>query len=540
MSSGAPGDRAWGLRDYTIRDPYGHRLTFGHHIPASGPPIVIERVDVPVRLETRVASVLRDLAAHKGMSVSSCLEETLLHTFEPYGDGVASPHTRQDLRSHPGAQGKARHRLRRPRELPVRRKRVARRLEFAARYTDAWCSQDPSKVASVLTADGTLTSTSGPPAVGRAAIAGAAHGFMSAFPDLLVRHGPRGRRRRSRDVSLDAHRQPHRPRWNGPSPFVSVGASGGGSAAMVSSPNRSGRSTRQTTTSALRLGGRKERVAMQAHDDGAVPAEGSRPRVETRSTGDAQHRDRSPATAPRHPGWVRISHWILTASVLTLAASGWAILMVHPRLYWGQAGNDLTPALLELPISRNHRHGGWVDRTPLTSDPRGPISASRTYDIFNQNGWARSLHFSLHGGSFSLEPSTCSTGLGAGYFRARMWPARRELAPRHVWRDVLDHLRFKIPAIEANVAVRAVAEGRVHGGRLRRVAARRCERAGDVAGDHRRRAGPAACLRRLPVGADRALRCICRARAVRARARRHGRGVRVQAANAGDDDRRLT
>jgi thiosulfate reductase cytochrome b subunit len=158
----------------------------------------------------------------------------------------------------------------------------------------------------------------------------------------------------------------------------------------------------------------------------------------------------APAAAPRHPGWVRVSHWILTASVLTLAASGWAILMVHPRLYWGQAGNDLTPALLELPISRNHRHGGWVDRTPLTSDPRGPVSASRTYDIFNQNGWARSLHFLaawwlvLAGAVYLL------TGLGAGYFRARMWPARRELAPRHVWRDVLDHLRFKVPAIEAN------------------------------------------------------------------------------------------
>ncbi len=53
-----------------------------------------------------------------------------------------------------------------------------------------------------------------------------------------------------------------------------------------------------------------------------------------------------------HARWVRISHWVLTASVLTLALSGVLILMVHPRLYWGDAGNDLTPALIELPISR--------------------------------------------------------------------------------------------------------------------------------------------------------------------------------------------
>jgi hypothetical protein len=32
------------------------------------------------------------------MTVTSCLEETLLHTFEPLGDGVASPHTKSDLR----------------------------------------------------------------------------------------------------------------------------------------------------------------------------------------------------------------------------------------------------------------------------------------------------------------------------------------------------------------------------------------------------------------------------------------------------------
>lgn len=44
------------------------------------------------------AAALQDLARHKRMSLTSCLEETLLHTFEPLGDGVASPHTKGDLR----------------------------------------------------------------------------------------------------------------------------------------------------------------------------------------------------------------------------------------------------------------------------------------------------------------------------------------------------------------------------------------------------------------------------------------------------------
>ena len=57
----------------------------------------IERVDVSIRLEKRMAALLHDLAAHKHMTVSQCLEETLLHTFERIGDTVASPHTMSTL-----------------------------------------------------------------------------------------------------------------------------------------------------------------------------------------------------------------------------------------------------------------------------------------------------------------------------------------------------------------------------------------------------------------------------------------------------------
>ena len=93
-----PADRPWGFRDYRVRDLDGYVLTFGHRLPEAGPPIEIERVEVTVRLEKRLAALLHDLAAHKHMSLGSCLEETLLHTFEPLGDGVASPHTQRTLR----------------------------------------------------------------------------------------------------------------------------------------------------------------------------------------------------------------------------------------------------------------------------------------------------------------------------------------------------------------------------------------------------------------------------------------------------------
>jgi hypothetical protein len=86
-------DRDYGIRDYGVRDLNGYHLSFGHHIFNAGPPIKIERVDVPVRLEKRLAALLQDLAKHKRMSVTSCLEEMLLHT----NDGVG-PHTETTLR----------------------------------------------------------------------------------------------------------------------------------------------------------------------------------------------------------------------------------------------------------------------------------------------------------------------------------------------------------------------------------------------------------------------------------------------------------
>lgn len=91
-------DEPYGLRDYAVRDLDGYKLAFGHYMLHAGPRVRIERVDVPVRLEKRLAALLQDLAQHKRMSVNSCLEEILLHTCEPYGDGVASPHTERTLR----------------------------------------------------------------------------------------------------------------------------------------------------------------------------------------------------------------------------------------------------------------------------------------------------------------------------------------------------------------------------------------------------------------------------------------------------------
>ena len=59
-------------------------------------------------------------------------------------------------------------------------------IEFAKRYAKAWCSQNPESVAAFYAENGLLSVNDGPPAVGRAAIAEIARGFMRTFPDMVV------------------------------------------------------------------------------------------------------------------------------------------------------------------------------------------------------------------------------------------------------------------------------------------------------------------------------------------------------------------
>jgi thiosulfate reductase cytochrome b subunit len=145
---------------------------------------------------------------------------------------------------------------------------------------------------------------------------------------------------------------------------------------------------------------------------------------------------------PVHARWVRVSHWILAASVLTLAVSGFVILMAHPRLYWGEAGNDLMPALIELPFGPNSGHVDFIDRASIFQDAAGPISANRTTEIFNENGWGRSLHFLA--AWFLVVPGIVYllAGIVGGHFRSHIWPRSNEL-PR-ARRELFDHLRFRI------------------------------------------------------------------------------------------------
>jgi len=68
----------------------------------------------------------------------------------------------------------------------------------------------------------------------------------------------------------------------------------------------------------------------------------------------------------RHSALVRVTHWLTVASFVALLVSGIAILLAHPRLYWGETGALGTPSLVDLPL-------------PMI--------------LTGQSGWGRYLHF---------------------------------------------------------------------------------------------------------------------------------------------------
>jgi nuclear transport factor 2 (NTF2) superfamily protein len=57
-------------------------------------------------------------------------------------------------------------------------------VEFGQKYTDAWNSKVPEKMASFYAENGTLAVNKGTPAVGRKQITETAKSYMEAFPDM--------------------------------------------------------------------------------------------------------------------------------------------------------------------------------------------------------------------------------------------------------------------------------------------------------------------------------------------------------------------
>ncbi len=133
--------------------------------------------------------------------------------------------------------------------------------------------------------------------------------------------------------------------------------------------------------------------------------------------------------APRHSALVRITHWLSTLCFLALLLSGIEIVISHPRFYWGETGNVLTPSLFDLPIPASRP---WVN-------------TGYKFVLPDQNGWSRNLHFEAAWAIILTGLVYVISGLLRRHFRNNLLPSRDGLNWPALSKDIANHLRFQRP-----------------------------------------------------------------------------------------------
>jgi thiosulfate reductase cytochrome b subunit len=124
---------------------------------------------------------------------------------------------------------------------------------------------------------------------------------------------------------------------------------------------------------------------------------------------------------------VRVTHWITTLCFFALLVSGIEIVMSHPRFYWGETGNVLTPALFKLPVPAS----------------RSAVPTGYGYVLPDQNGWSRYLHFQAAWIVVFTGLLYAVYGLLTRHFQKNLVPAAADLSPRALASVIANHLRLK-------------------------------------------------------------------------------------------------
>jgi DMSO/TMAO reductase YedYZ molybdopterin-dependent catalytic subunit/thiosulfate reductase cytochrome b subunit len=112
-----------------------------------------------------------------------------------------------------------------------------------------------------------------------------------------------------------------------------------------------------------------------------------------------------------------VTHWVSALCFLVLVLSGIAILLAHPRLYWGESGAVGTPSLIDLPLP-------FVLDVPI----RGP---------------GRYLHFLSAWLILFTGLVYVLKGLAGRHFRRNLLPARSELTFGAIGTVIRKHLRLE-------------------------------------------------------------------------------------------------
>lgn len=165
----------------------------------------------------------------------------------------------------------------------------------------------------------------------------------------------------------------------------------------------------------------------------------------------------------RHSVVTRLTHWLNVLCLSFLLLSGLQIFNAYPQLHWGQYGADDDPAFLKIGASEsNGEPQGFVKIGSLTVPTTGVLGVSKmegewtprafpawlTLPSYQDLAAGRRWHF-FFAWIFVINGLTyLGYGLLSRHFRRDLVPDRRELSPRHLWREVIDHARLRFPSGE--------------------------------------------------------------------------------------------
>ena len=139
------------------------------------------------------------------------------------------------------------------------------------------------------------------------------------------------------------------------------------------------------------------------------------------------------AVPSRHSALVRVTHWITTLCFFALLLSGLEIVISHPRFYWGETGNDLTPTLFKLPIPAS----------------RTMVPTGYKFSLPDENGWSRYLHFQSAWLVIFTGLLYIVSGFFTGHLRKNLLPAKADLSWHAFSSAIASHLRFERSEAEA-------------------------------------------------------------------------------------------
>ena len=159
----------------------------------------------------------------------------------------------------------------------------------------------------------------------------------------------------------------------------------------------------------------------------------------------------------RHRVSTRLWHWTNAIALIVMLMSGLMIFNAHPRLYWGEYGANMdTPWLWIGPTPEGGGHlllGRSID-IPTTgvlgrsTNPNGSINTHAfphwaTIPSGYSLAGARRWHLSFAWIFVLATIGYALVSLVNGHVRRDLLPKRHELAPRHLWKDVVDHLKLR-------------------------------------------------------------------------------------------------